>query len=30
MKEWFVAAESAPDWLELAKEACNFLKRGNS
>jgi TfoX/Sxy family transcriptional regulator of competence genes len=30
MKEWFVAAGSAPDWLELAKQACNFLKRGNS
>ena len=30
MKEWFVAAKSALDWLELAKEAYDFVKRGNS
>jgi hypothetical protein len=29
MKAWFVAAESAPDWLELAKAAYDFVKRGN-
>jgi TfoX/Sxy family transcriptional regulator of competence genes len=26
MKEWLVAADG-PDWLELAKEAYNFVKR---
>jgi hypothetical protein len=30
MNEWFVAAEGAPDWLELAKEAYAFVKRGTS
>jgi hypothetical protein len=30
MKEWFVAGENAPDWLELAKEAYDFVKRGRS
>jgi TfoX/Sxy family transcriptional regulator of competence genes len=30
MKEWFVAADGGPDWLELAKEAYNFVKRGAS
>lgn len=30
MKEWFVAGTGAPDWLELAKEAYDFVKRGNS
>lgn len=30
MKEWFVAGENAPDWLELAKEAYDFVKRGSS
>ena len=30
MKEWFVAADVGPDWLELAKEAYNFVKRGAS
>jgi len=29
MKEWFVAAESALDWLELAKAPYDFVKRGN-
>lgn len=27
MKKWLVAADSGPDWLELAKEAYNFVKR---
>jgi hypothetical protein len=27
MKEWLVAADGGPDWLELAKEAYNFVKR---
>jgi hypothetical protein len=27
MKEWFVAADGEPDWLELAKEAYDFVKR---
>ena len=30
MKEWFVAGENAPEWLELAKEAYGFVKRGSS
>ena len=30
MKEWLVAGAGAPDWLELAKEAYEFVKRGNS
>ena len=30
MKEWFVAGGNAPDWLELAKEAYGFVKRGSS
>jgi hypothetical protein len=30
MKEWFVAADRGPDWLELAKDAYNFVKRGAS
>lgn len=30
MKEWFVAADGGPDWLELAKEAYDFVKRGAS
>jgi len=29
MKEWFVAADGAPDWLELAKEAYHFVKQGH-
>ena len=29
MKEWFVAAERSPDWVELANEAYDFVKRGN-
>lgn len=29
MKEWFVAADKAPDWVELAKEAYEFVKRGS-
>ena len=28
MKEWFVAGDAAPDWLELAKEAYDFVKHG--
>ena len=30
MNEWFVASENAPDWLALAKEAYDFVKRGRS
>lgn len=30
MEEWFVAADRGPDWLELAKDAYNFVKRGAS
>jgi TfoX/Sxy family transcriptional regulator of competence genes len=30
MKEWFVAADGGPHWLELAREAYNFVKRGGS
>lgn len=28
MKEWVVVADSGPDWLELAKEAYEFVKTG--
>jgi hypothetical protein len=28
MKEWLVPADEAVDWIELAKEACDFAKRG--
>ena len=28
MKEWFVPADEAVDWIELAKEACDFVNRG--
>lgn len=27
MKEWFVPADENIDWIELAKEACDFVKR---
>ena len=30
MREWVVVAQGGPDWLELAKEAYEFVKRGNS
>jgi hypothetical protein len=30
MKEWFVAADKAPDWVELAMEAYDFVKGGSS
>ena len=30
MKEWFVAGSDAPDWLVLAKEAYEFVKRDSS
>jgi hypothetical protein len=30
MKEWVVVAEGGPDWLELAKEAYEFVKRGHA
>lgn len=30
MKEWFVAGDGSPDWMELAKEAYAFVKRGSS
>jgi hypothetical protein len=30
MKEWVVVAEGGPDWLELAKEAYVFVKRGHA
>ena len=30
MKEWVVVADGGPDWLQLAKEAYEFVKRGNS
>lgn len=28
MKEWFVVNEGGPDWIELANEAYDFVKRG--
>ena len=28
MKEWLVPADEGVDWIELAKEACDFGKRG--
>ena len=28
MKEWFVPADERVDWIQLAKEACDFVKRG--
>jgi len=28
MKEWLVPADEGVDWIELAKEACDFVKRG--
>ena len=30
MREWVAVAQGGPDWLELAKEAYEFVKRGNS
>ncbi|HEX3103154.1 MAG TPA: hypothetical protein VHQ22_01805 [Terriglobales bacterium] len=30
MKEWFVAGDGAPGWLELAKEAYDFVRRGSA
>jgi TfoX/Sxy family transcriptional regulator of competence genes len=30
MKEWVVVADGGPDWLDLAKEAYEFVKRGHS
>jgi hypothetical protein len=29
LKEWFVAADKAPDWVDLAKETYDFVKRGS-
>ena len=29
MREWFVAGTRAPKWVELAKEAHQFVKQGN-
>lgn len=28
MKEWLVPADEGVDWIELAKEACDFVQRG--
>ena len=28
MKEWLVPADEGVDWIELAKEACDFVKHG--
>jgi hypothetical protein len=28
MKEWLVLADERVDWIQLAKEACDFVKRG--
>jgi hypothetical protein len=28
MQEWLVPADEGVDWIELAKEACDFVKRG--
>ena len=30
MKEWAVVADGGPDWIDLAKEAYEFVKRGHS
>ena len=30
MKEWFVVGDGKADWVELAKEAYDFVKRGKS
>lgn len=30
MKEWFVVRDGKADWVELAKEAYDFVKRGKS
>jgi hypothetical protein len=30
MREWVAVAQGGPDWSELAKEAYEFVKRGNS
>lgn len=30
MKEWIVVPEGGPEWLEIAKEAYEFVKRGHS
>jgi hypothetical protein len=30
IKEWVVPADGGPDWLELAKEALEFVKRGHA
>jgi hypothetical protein len=30
MKEWFVAGDGGPGWMELAKEAYDFVKRGSA
>ena len=28
MREWLVTADEGVDWIELANEACEFVKRG--
>jgi hypothetical protein len=28
MKEWFVAGDAAPNWVEIAKEVYDFVKHG--
>ena len=30
MEDWFVAGENATEWLDLAKEAYDFVKRASS
>jgi TfoX/Sxy family transcriptional regulator of competence genes len=30
MKEWVVVGDDGPNWLDVAKEACEFVKRGHS
>ena len=30
MKEWVVVPEGGPEWLEIAQEAYEFVKRGHS
>jgi hypothetical protein len=30
LQEWVVVADGGPDWLELAKDACRFVKTGQS
>ncbi len=28
MKEWLLTADQGMDWIELARQACDFVKRG--